>query len=314
MHHQLEAVAQILQTDSVRIGRRYLRIYRIGYFQFVAVVEPDGYVHPVVAVYHIVHRDIFYERQQRQHRQPQAALLRGDIYFKNELPLEPHLHHMPESPDEFQFLVERDQPFAVALQDITENVRQLRDIQQCIIVIPFAHERLDAVQRIEEKVRIDLVHECVATALQTLDFQAFDLLFLLAATIVQHGDIADEGTQQTGHEELEQQDISDIACLNAQQRQSVGETDEHSAPYQRVEEITSEPPDERHVPDAPQIVAQLEKEQPVEPCHPKREKHPESRFFALCQLFQIPRNPHDIRIGDAQRAYHRDERQTAGYV
>ena len=100
----------------------------------------NGDVHPMVSVYLIVHAYVFEQRQQGEYRQHQPVVFFGHFDRTGQFSLKPHFHHMHERSDKGQFFPQRYKPPFIALQDITENIRQFRYIKQGMFIVAFPNQ------------------------------------------------------------------------------------------------------------------------------------------------------------------------------
>ena len=206
IHQQHEALLQIGQSRAVCLGLVLLRIHRVDDHQFLRLVHHDVHPHPVLAVYHVVHGHVLDERQECQHRNGEVHAVGWHVDVDVELACIPHFHHLAERPRKFQFFLQRHQLFALALQDVAEDVAQVVDIADGELVILLADETADAAKRVEKEVRIDLVRQCGATTLQTLNPELLQLLLLL---LMDNAQVVGEAQEQSHHahdDELERQD------------------------------------------------------------------------------------------------------------
>ena len=89
--------------------------------------------------------------------------------------------------------------------------------------------------------RINLVGQCIAAALQIFKTQTLYLRLLLPLPGIQHGNISDKRTEKACHEELEYQNTAQSIRMNTQRRNPVRYGGIKQVSDKRKQEVTHQP-------------------------------------------------------------------------
>ena len=179
---QYVSATQVLQTDPCTGARVELGVDRIGDHQGVfGCCDRDGkWPRPGDAV--VLDR-VFDQWLERQGGDQPAVEPVVDTDVEKELALVAYLIEIPVCVEELELLAQGGHFGLSVLEYVTECVGYLSDIGQRAVVVFLSDQHGERVERIEEKVRVDLVDEHVVLGLQVLvlEFLVFqnDVLLLV---------------------------------------------------------------------------------------------------------------------------------------
>ena len=160
--------------------------------------------------------------------------------------------------------------------------------------------------------RVYLVGQCIATALQVLYAQALNLMFLLPLFGIEHGDVADKRAEGAQDEELGKQRAAQKVGADAIRGNPVGNGCKPRVGKQRIAEVAGKAFLKLCIRQTAQIIAYQQANQ----CPKEKETVDEIPIKARTNSpeFYIPREAGYIGIYNENRTNQADQRQFTAYV
>jgi len=202
----MPAVTQVFQPDA---GRRFgFELGNLGVRHDEQV--PFGThrdVERLVAGDRVVLDGVVDQRLQREGRKfpRQEPVVHVDV--EKELVGIAYFKEVAVSFEEFQLLVERHQHALPVLDDVAERIRKLVDVGQGFLVVLLTHEHRQRVERIEEKVGVDLPDKHVVARREVFVLESFVLDDDSLPLRDQHVDTPVEHRRHHGERAFEQQHV-----------------------------------------------------------------------------------------------------------
>jgi hypothetical protein len=205
--------------------------------------------------------------------------------------------------DELKLILQLHNPFPVALKDVSKDIRQLIDVHKRFFVVFLSDERRQPVQRIEKEVRVNLVGQRIAAALQVFDLQLFDLLFLFPLLGIEVGDMSEECAYHPDDRKLEYQYAAEAVGFRATRH---GDAGIYGICRGSSQEVADEPPLQQKMIHLPQVQLYQDKDEHGKKQIPEGEKPDMGDTLLAVEETQVPCKAGDVGVNNKYGANQTD--------